>query len=265
MGKRMWRHALVIVLASGLAAVASGQKEPQQVDRSGEKILDQLAAHYEKFGSVRFSINTAAQDRPNGPFYADSQTDVAWDGKSKYRVEQMDMWGDGGLWVSDGSTLLQDSLELEGTVTLLDALKTDPLADAKFSPGNPQGSMLFSFFHGRKAIDALLKKESKISLGQPNYGYDSIIVESIRLGEVTIYYAPKTKQIYRFEYKSRPSFEQQMDGLRPIGAALSRQDITYYQVGGRLPAILFSTTPPEGMDVVDRRAKKSSAKQESSP
>lgn len=255
----------MVVVTASLANLALGQEPVAKVDRSGEKVLDQLAGHYAKFGAVRLSINAAAQDRPDGPFYADSQIDVAWDGKAQYRIEQMDMWGDGGLWISDGRTLLQDSLELGGTVTLLDAIKSSPLADARFSPGNPQGSMLFSFFHGRKAVDALLKKNSKIVAGQAKNGYDSLVVESIRLGEVTIYYAPKTKLIDRFEYKARPSFDQQMDGIRPVGAALSCQEITYNQIGGRISAKLFSTTPPDGMDVLDRRSKKAVIKKESSP
>lgn len=223
--------------------------QPSDVPPPGKEIIQKIVRRYKEIGAMRVSLWNGAQSIESGPFYTEGQIDVAWDGKGKFRIAQMDMWGDGMMWVSDGKALLIDYLDWSEELESAPIGTRNPLLSGPLRAGADSGSMLFAFLVSEGAVQGELVKESTIKVLGTRQKIEGLEVQTSRLGPVVIRLRPNDFLIAAFEYRSFPSFEMRMDGMETQPNARSLQEVTYLQLGGRLdPSLFIVPAPPKPED-----------------
>lgn len=136
-------------------------------DRSGEALLLQVLRDLRSVPGWHLRIVRETREVEGGAFLADRVTEVWLDRSGAVRLEMVDYWGDGGVWVRDRTWSVIDRLGPLG-----DAL-VEPAKGSWREPGDLRrfagdaGTPLFDAIAGKPGdLDALVAKDGEIVEGR---------------------------------------------------------------------------------------------------
>jgi hypothetical protein len=199
-------------------------------DRSGEPLLLEVLHDLRSVRAWHVRIYRETRESNEGVYLADRVTEVWLDGSGSVRIEMVDFWGDGGLWLRDKHR------------SVVDRLGSLREADVLTSRGGWREPDVLKSFAGDSAspfFDLIVGKEGDTSL----VAKDGDIVELPRGGEI---------RTLRLKSPNRDPLEIQVrrgpEGWRVIGLALgdaaaerrSRETLQLLAPG---PRSRFDTSP----------------------
>jgi len=232
---------------------------PATVDRSGEPALRKVLADMGSLRGVRVELYKTGHVRKEQVMAPQQTTSIWYEGPTRFRILEMAPFGDGKLFVSDGQSLLMDTLDDTEDVTLENAGKNIYSGDPDLSLKGNSSAVFFYLLDGPSAFDKLVAPNSEIVSGVSSEPW--VKFKSADVGAVTVFYAQKNGKslVDRIEYDNAPKYEARVRAgsraLRPDGS-LVVEEISYVSPGGRFSPSLFSTTPAKNRTVKDQRKKK---------
>lgn len=176
--------------------------------------------------------------------------------KTHFRVQTAGVWGDASLYVCDGKTVMFDPLS-PGQAVVLTSSKADLVSSHDdFRTGGPAGPVLFTLLQGAEGLAKLAHDKAEVSVKVEPTGRRVFGWQTKELGFMTLTVAPGD-WVETVRFDNKPS-QQARYRLMPMWAErpvdpLIEEAVTYHALPSD-PA-LFSTEPPKGSNVQDRRPK----------
>jgi len=215
---------------------------------SGEALLDQLFAKYEKLRNVEVSVSKAGRIRKGDALEAATEMLLRYVEPKKFQLDISEYWGGGSRYVSDGVTLLTEAID--GPIILKHAA---PLIDA--DPGlalhNGNSCVIFAFLKGRSMKSKLLVPNAPITSGKnwlqfqtKDFGIMTLTLTEGWITQVAFDNRPGRLA----NYVMFPMFGDKPEDPLEIEAYS-------YRFGARFAKSWFDTRPPKGMPFEDQRKK----------
>lgn len=252
-------------VAALLALIPLAQANPQAPklpDRSGEPALRALMEEYSKLKNVRASVSWTSREKASGPYYAERTLEFLYSKPTVFRVATTGMWGDGVTFVSDGKSILRDSLDEDAGLSLHDVQPNVFDCHSDLALRGQASTVLFYLFAGPKALDSLVAKDGFIKKAATKGELDTIQFKSSMIGVVTLLVDARGRQklVRRIEFDNL-EFREEQARLYPEWVdmpedPLDVQEIRYVSVGRRLDRKLFVSEYKGKLSVQDLRTKR---------
>ncbi|MBX3111539.1 MAG: hypothetical protein KF857_05975 [Fimbriimonadaceae bacterium] len=236
----MWVAATSLVFAASAPAIQA----PAPLDRSGEGYLVQLLDRYSKLPPFYLWFDRYSRDSGEG-FDKGGTVQLWYGGGKKFRVSSCGAFGDEVLGVSDGHTLLVDSMDLGRPVTLADMpAKWQGLTD-QVAP-NQGGSLVLWLLDGPGSLDRLAERDKPITLLRRGSAF-VVTFTNKALGEMQAEivdgWLVADQIVQRFDFDGE-KFE-----------SVSRNEYRPFNFAPRFGRDTFETKVAPGLMVIDERTK----------
>lgn len=246
--------AFAAILSIGL------QGQAPAPDRSGETAFRQILKWAKGLDNVHIVIAKSYRESAKMPFYPDSRVDL-WLSGSRFRYETSGYWGDGQVVVSDGTSVLNDSMSEYEPAVMADAKGSalSTLKELKIEVDDV--SPLFTLMAGPEQIDKIVEKTAFIRQ-EPDHGDEKAVAFAHKkLGTVRLNYhlVRGMPLLDRIDFDNMPVLKEQAKANpewadEPDPGTLNRHDILLDS--SRPSGDLFQVKPAKGREVVDKRKKK---------
>lgn len=217
---------------------------------SGEAILDQLLDRYHKLRNVEISISKAGRARKGEALEASIEMILRYVDPKKFHLDVAEYWGGGSRYVSDGVTLLSESVDGGRPIQLRNAA---PLIDShpelNLHAGN--SSVIFAFLKGREMRSKLVAPNIPISAGRnwirfasKDFGMMTLTLTDGWIHEIAYDNLPGRMA----SYVMTPMWNEKPEDPLEI------ESVTY-RFGAKFAKSWFDTKPKPGLPVEDLRKK----------
>lgn len=255
--------ALSLVLCSSALAQTAPAAQTPPVDRSAEPYLRSV---FEDMGKLRdlyvfigrYSLADPAHERP-----ADEYQELWYVKPGVFRFYNNGNMGSAMLMVSDGTTLMADSLGQSGPVTLTKTPASFREAPRQMQPRG-SGSFYFVLLDGMPAFEAVVQKDQPVVMKPDSEGMKVVEFTAQGVGRIQLFV---TEQAGRKVVRQIEMFAAQAPGGgggRGGGGGggfggggfnnVVRDEIRIFDEKVKFPKDWFNTTPPPGVRVQDQRA-----------
>jgi hypothetical protein len=237
------------------ASILAQEAPPVAPDRSGEAALRRLMRDGGAVKDAHVLLRGGRRPNPRGGILEPSRMELHYRSQKVFRFESSSFMGGGARVISDGTVVLRDPLTLNGPVELTNA--TEEMADASpvLRGAGVAGGLLFRIMTGEAALDKVLDAKGfvidtvgpfgrALLLGAPNNTVAIIHFEEVG-GKLWV---RRIDLEQRRELPAKPPTIAEIEGANPFSL-----EVRWEAVGKPLPDELFSTKPPEGIPVQDRR------------
>lgn len=229
-------------------------------DRSGEAALKSLLVSMGSLTGMTLQVSQFSRDSATSDFYSGNNSEIYWDGPTKFRVAASNMWGDGSLFVGNGTMVVSDPLDLSQAITVRDFNQTVTASVTELALKGGWQLVAIYLLDGEKSFDKLVLKESSV---RADSSTSAITVTRSPFGTLTIYWfeSKGRKIVSKVEYDNWDSkvdlhnrFPEWVD--MPSAGTLDVEMFRYLSLNKKLSPMLFDTRLPKGATISDERKKK---------
>lgn len=225
-------------------------------DRTGEAQLKALIQGMSKLNSIHLMITVESRTSLSDAFYYGRTFDLNWGLGGRFRIGISDYWGDARSYVSDGRTLMKDSLDSQEGVELRDFDRTAMDSSEELAARGAYALATIYLLSGESGLAKLAPPESTITfkdgvihLSESPFGNMAIHTELHR----------GMLRATKIEYDNWPWKESMYEQYPewwdpPLEGTLDVETLTWLSSGSKRDT--FRVNPPKGMRVNDLRTKK---------
>lgn len=215
---------------------------------SGEALLDQLFVRYEKLRNVEISVSKAGRIRKGEALEAATEMILRYADPKKFQLDVSEYWGGGSRYVSDGTTLLTETIDgpivLKNAGTLIDA-------DPGLALHNGNSCVIFAFLKGPSMKSKMVVPNAPIQSGKnwiqfqtKDFGVMTLTLSDGWINQISFDNKPGRMA----NYLLFPMFGDKPEDPMEIEAYS-------YRFGVKFAKSWFDARPPKGMAFQDQRKK----------
>ncbi len=222
------------------------------VDRSGEPLLREMLASMGQVRNVRLTIGRYFLGAPGDRVSESAVSRVWYREPGVFRLQWSEVMGDAQLWVTDGRSLLRDSMGTR-SVSVRDPLKS--FAEKGSGPSIEEiGSVILWALDGEASLP-LIAPEGKRVVRLADVEGLTVVESASTVGTVR-FFARRSGgalRVVRVE-------TQRGSGPAPVsfggGAFITRDEVLEWESVRRFEDWVFDPSPPKGLEVRDERTSK---------
>lgn len=260
---------IALLLVASHAAVTAQTPPATTPVSPGVAAFKKMLESYGKLRGVNFVVWSGSRIGGADRYFNYSNTVEFWYQEGGiFRIDTSSPMGGGTRQISDGKQVLFDPMNIGSNLELRASGPTVAKAVPALDFGRGNACPLYSFLEGTSAYDRIVAEGADIKLSEFDRANYVLTIPSRGLGNLMLYYRKNDPLmlVRRIEWDRVTGGGGRGGGgggggqggpgggaPQPIPDSLFRQNIGYLAVNAKFPAGFFSTEPPKGVRVVDRR------------